>query len=150
MPYHSRKSPIIPEFDYSQENYYFITICTKDRNCLFGSVQEKNWIGQLAESHILQIPEHFSNVSVDIYVVMPNHIHMILVLQSSGEANVEQIIGQYKSGVSREVRKKIPDMQLWQRSFHDHVIRNQRAYEKIWLYILGNPDCWHKNCFFVD
>lgn len=150
MPYYSRKSPRIPNYDYSQENYYFITICTKERKCLFGSIHNKNWIGRMAEEHILCIPEHFTNVVVDTYVVMPNHVHMILVLKTSGESNTEQIIGQYKSGLSREVRKRFPDIQIWQRSFHDHIIRNQKAYETIWLYIASNPDNWKKDCFYVE
>lgn len=135
MAFYDRKSPRISYYDYSRENYYFITICTHERHCYFGSIHAKSWIGDVAEANLKQIP---------------NHIHMILVIQSSGKWNMEQIIGQYKSGVSRQVRKKYPSLCLWQRSFHDHVIRSQKDYERIWLYIEGNPQCWEKDCFYLE
>ena len=150
MTFYNRKSPRIPNYDYTSENYYFITICTKNRRCLFGSVYELSRIGKIAEEQIGAIQTHYENVYVEKYVVMPNHIHMILVMNSSGENNAEQIIGQYKSGVTREVRKFDSNAVVWQRSFHDHVIRDQRSFEKIWLYIEGNPQCWNKDCFYVD
>ena len=82
---------------------------------------------------------------------MPNHIHLILVLKNGSEKpNINQIIGQFKSGVSREIHNVISDIEIWQRSFHDHIIRNQNSYEKIWLYIDSNPVNWSKDCFFVD
>jgi len=95
----------------------------------------------------LQIPRHFSNVSVDKYVVMPNHIHIILILHS-GSANLPAIIGQYKAFVTRRIREKKPNCNVWQTSFHDHIIRNQQAYERIWLYIEANPQNWDKDCFY--
>lgn len=150
MAFYNRKSPRISYYDYSRENYYFITICTHERHCYFGSIHAKSWIGELAEAHLRQIPNHYTDVSVDKFVVMPNHIHMILVIQSGGKWSVEQIIGQYKSGVSRQARKKYPSLCLWQRSFHDRVIRSQKDYERIWLYIEGNPLCWKKDCFYLE
>ena len=81
---------------------------------------------------------------------MPNHIHMIVVMEKGNTLTLEQIIGLYKSGVSREIRKNDVDFEIWQRSFHDHIIRNQASYEKIWLYIEGNPQCWNKDCFYID
>ena len=150
MPFYTRKSPRIPYYDYSTANFYFITICTSNHKCFFGTVSQLSKIGKIAEEHIKKIQEHYHNVHVEKYVVMPNHIHMILNLSCSGENNVEQVIAQYKSGVTREARKLKPDLVLWQRSFHDHIIRNQKGFEKIWLYIEGNPQCWEKDCFYID
>ena len=150
MSYYSRKSPRISNFDYSSEHYYFITICAYNRKCLFGSIDELNLIGKTVKRHIEVLDQHYNNVQVDKFVVMPNHMHMILVLNSNGEHDIQQIVGQLKSGVTREVRKLYPNMQVWQRSFHDHVIRTQKDYERIWLYIEGNPQCWDKDCFYVD
>ena len=113
-----RKNPRMPHFDYTSENYCFITICAHNRSCLFGTAEQRNALGQLAQKGIENIPLHFPGVHIDKYVIMPNHIHAI------------------------EVHKIFYDLQLWQNSFHDHVIRSQSAYEKIWLYIDSNPLNW--------
>jgi len=150
MAYYDRKSTRIPQYDYSSENYYFITICTHNRKCVFGSPDRLTSAGKIAFAHIVDIDKHYDHVFIDKFVVMPNHIHMILVLKSGNRADAEQIIAQYKSGVTREVRKMIPGIKLWQRSFHDHVIRNQKSYENIWLYIEGNPQNWCQDCFYTE
>ena len=148
--FHLRKSPRMPHYDYSTGNYYFVTICANEKMCLFGMPQEKSWLGSLVNRHVQQIEKHYGNVYVDKYVVMPNHVHMILVIRNRGEVGLEQIVGQFKSGVTREARKTAPNIQLWQRSFHDHVIRNQKQYEQIWTYIENNPLKWHDDCFFTE
>ena len=150
MPFYSRKSPRIPDYDYSTENYYFITICTQGKKCFLGSIDALHPAGLIAQRHILELSNHYSHVSVDKFIIMPNHIHMILVLDKGNHADVKQIIGQYKSGVTREVRKLYPDIVLWQRSFHDHIIRNQKRYEMIWMYIETNPIRWEKDCFYSE
>ena len=154
VAYYSRKSPRIPNFDYSSDHYYFVTICTHNRRCLFGEPEHLNSWGQIARNQILQIEEHYSNIKVDQFVVMPNHVHMILVVGCGAKAeknpNLSQIIAQLKSGISREIRKSAAELTVWQRSFHDHVIRTQKDYEKIWLYIQTNPQRWDKDCFYID
>ena len=150
MTFFSRKSPRIPNYDYSEENYYFITICTNNRICYFGKPDRLSALGEIAKKQLEEISNHYDCVRIDKYVVMPNHVHFILVLESGNSADAEQVIGQYKSGVTREIRKLYPEIQLWQRSFHDHIIRNQKSYEKIWLYIEGNPQCWDKDCFYIE
>lgn len=149
MPFYSRKPTRIPNFDYSRNNYYFITICTHHKKCIFGSPDSLNRIGRIVERHIQNIPGFYQNVFVDQYVVMPNHIHLILVL-NNGDHNptVPLIIAQFKRGVTKEIRSIFPDKILWQRSFHDHIIRNQKEYEKIWTYIENNPLNWDKDCFY--
>ena len=149
MPYYSRKPTRIPNFDYSRNHYYFITICTHEKECLFGSPNHLNQLGQIAEKHIQNIPNFYQNIFIDKYVVMPNHIHLILVL-NYGENNpaVPLIIGQFKRGVTMEIRTLHPNRIVWQRSFHDHIIRNQSGYEKIWTYIENNPLKWEEDCFF--
>jgi len=149
MPFYSRKSPRIPHFDYSQNHYYFITICTHNRKCIFGKPDALNQIGLIVKKHIQNIPGYYQNVFIDKYVVMPNHIHLILILEN-GEKNpdVPLIIGQFKRGVTKEIRSIFVEMEVWQRSFHDHVIRNQAGYEKIWTYIENNPLKWEEDCFY--
>ena len=143
-----RKNPRMTYFDYTSVNYYFITICTHNRNCLFGTSEQLNALGQLAQKGIENIPLHFPGAQIDKYVIMPNHIHAIILLEQQN-AHLSTIIGQYKSFVSREAHKTFPELQLWQTSYHDHVIRSQSAFEKIWLYIDGNPMHWEEDCFYI-
>ena len=145
----SRKNPRLTNFDYSSPNYYFITVCTWNKACIFGKPNSLNQWGTAAEAVLLEIERHFSNVRVDKYAVMPNHVHMILALVGPN-AGISQIIGQYKAAVTRKIRKTTPQQKVWQTSFHDHVIRNQKDYERIWLYIEANPQNWDKDCFFED
>ena len=149
MTYYSRKSCRIPNYDYSTSNYYFITICTDHRRCIFGSVEKLSKFGEIAKEEILSIPKHYDGVLVDHFVVMPNHIHMIVVLEEKAP-NLNQIVAQYKSGVSRRIHHLFPDISVWQRSYHDHVIRNQISYENIWNYIQENPLKWVEDCFYID
>ena len=145
----SRKHPRLKKYDYSEPNYYFITICTWQKLCLFGAAGSLNLYGKIAEQGILQIEAHFPNIRVDKYVIMPNHVHLILDLQRKG-VSISQVIGQYKAFVTKEIRKIKPEKKVWQASFHDHIIRNQKSYETIWLYIDSNSRNWEKDCFFEN
>ena len=147
--FHVRKHPRLHNYDYSTPNYYFITICTWNKACLFWDNNSLNACGQIAQQGLLNIENHFPNVVLDNYVVMPNHIHAILILQEGSE-NLSVILGQYKSYVSKGIHQFLPEQQIWQTSFHDHVIRDQKSYEKIWLYIKSNPANWQKDCFFTE
>ena len=142
-----RKNPRMTHFDYTSANYYFITICTHNRKCLLGISGQLNTLGKLVQKGIENIPLHFPGVQIDKYVIMPNHIHAIIVLEQQN-VHLSTIIGQCKSFVSREVHKTFPDLQLWQTSYHDHIIRSQGTYEKIWLYIDSNPTNWENDCFY--
>lgn len=150
--YNHRKPTRLPNYDYSTDNYYFVTICTYEKKCIFGSPDKLNIMGNIAKADLLRIPEHFQNVKVDHLVVMPNHIHAIIVIGCNNKEGtrpkLDIIIGQYKSGVSRKIRKHFSDTTVWQRSFHDHIIRSRASYEKIWEYIETNPLRWEKDCFY--
>ena len=145
----SRKHPRLKNFNYSSPNYYFATICTWNKACIFGKPNDLNQWGAVAERVLLEVEHHFPDVQIDKYVIMPNHVHVILILQG-GCASLSHIIGQYKSAVTRKIHEIAPQKKVWQTSFHDHVIRNQKDYERIWLYIEANPMNWSKDCFFVD
>ena len=150
MVFYSRKSPRIPKFDYSMSGYYFITICTKDKQCLFGEAGKPNDYGMIAQTELFDIETHYTNIMVDKCVVMPNHIHAIIVIKDSGNHHLSTVIGQYKSGVTRKIREKLPDKMVWQRSYHDHIIRNEKQYLKIWEYIENNPAKWEMDCFYCQ
>ena len=144
-----RKSPRIPGYDYATPNYYFITICTHEKNCIFWSGGKLNTFGQIAFDAAMQISAHFPGNRVDSFVVMPNHIHMILVVEPGG-TDATVVVGQYKSQVSKEIHKIDPKRKIWQTSFHDHGIRNYRQYQHIREYIDTNPMRWKEDCFFVE
>ena len=130
MTYYSRKSTRIPGYDYSREHYYFITICTHEHRCIFGHPERMNRFGFIAQNHILRMSQHSPEIFVDKFVVMPNHIHMILVIENRSGKRADQIIGFLKAGISREIRKMEPEMKIWQRSFHDHIIRNEKTIKR--------------------
>lgn len=145
-----RKSPRIPGYNYSTANFYFITICTSEKKCIFGNPGKLNWMGKAAEEKLLMISQPNPCIRLDKYVVMPNHIHAILDFQNSGTADLNVVIGQYKMSVTKRIRQKMPGFQVWQRSYHDHVIRTQSGYEKIWMYIDNNPLKWEEDCFYIS
>ena len=143
-----RKNPRLKDYDYTTQNYYFVTICTHNKQCLLGKPSELSALGKIAEKHLQEIPTHFPGVIVDKYVVMPNHIHGILIFPGEN-ANLSAVVGNYKAAVTRSVQKEYANRIIWQRSFHDHIIRNQADYERIWQYIEGNPGKWMEDCFYV-
>lgn len=143
----NRKYPRLKEYDYSKKNFYFITICTDQKKCIFGKPTELNQIGKIAEITLKNLQKHFTNIRIDKYVIMPNHVHVIIEVIADG-SNLVNVIGSFKSAVTKEIHKIQPDLVVWQRSFHDHIIRNQKSYEEIWSYIDGNPLKWQDDCFY--
>jgi REP element-mobilizing transposase RayT len=143
-----RKNPRLKHYDYTASNYYFITICTFEKNCLFGRPAELSPMGKAAAACMQDIPAHFPGVMIDKWVVMPNHVHAIVILPG-GSATLPNVIGQYKAAVTRAIRGHCPHVRIWQTSFHDHIIRNQADYERIWTYIEGNPARWMDDCFYT-
>lgn len=148
--FYSRKSPRIKNYDYSTCNYYFITICTHEKRCIFGEPNHLNQWGKTAREHLARIEENYPGAKVIKYVVMPNHVHMIIEMEDRQDnPNVCMLVGLYKTGVTKQIRMWEPGAEIWQRSFHDHIIRKQSTFEKIWNYIENNPAKWNEDCFYV-
>lgn len=153
-----RKPTRLKEFDYRTTGSYFVTICTKNKQKLLGMVKEGKMsydspyvelsqIGKKVEQSIRYIGLSNSEINVDHYVVMPNHVHLLLSLTSNGNVgniSIPQVIGKFKSYTTRQYGEI-----LWQRSFHDHIVRSKRAYEVLWNYIDGNPAKWLDDCFYL-
>lgn len=155
MPLFQRKSPRLQDYDYSQSGAYFVTICTYNKNCYFGGITDTTMqlsnIGQIANERWAMLSEFYQSVQLDDYVVMPNHLHGILFLLETGEKSPElgNIIGGYKSGVSRTVRQETHlKSSLWQSRFHDHIIRNEVDLNRIREYIQTNPARWKSDTFY--
>lgn len=157
-----RKPHRLRDYDYSTVGAYFITICTKDRKYLFwedatvgASIARPDPVrlspyGQIVDQTIRQIPDHYPAVRLDNYTVMPNHIHLLLRIDTDPDGRemsaptISRVIQQMKGAVTKRIGTSI-----WQKLFHDHVIRNERDYLKIWEYIDGNPSRWKEDCFYV-
>ena len=121
-------------------------------HCIFGNPGKLNIYGEIARSDLQNMVYHFEHLELIKYVVMPNHIHAIIRIgcdkDSGKRPNLNTVVGLYKSGVTRKIREIHPDLVVWQRSFHDHVIRNQHGFDKIWTYIDNNPLKWEEDCFY--
>ena len=156
-----RKSLRLKGYDYGASGYYFVTLCTKARACLFwqnpvgaDSIRPSPLLltplGQTVDTAIQEIPNHYPGVRVDKYVIMPNHVHMILALGPGGgrmlsapTKSLSTVVGQMKRASSRAAGAP-----LWQRSFHDHIIRSQADYLLIWKYVDDNPAKWREDRYF--
>jgi len=149
-------------WDYSWPGYYFVTICTKDRANFFGAVENKKMylseIGKIVENEWLKTGQIRKNVKLDKFVVMPNHIHGILVIDdveapSRGAStaalnphhhpewkpgSLGSIINQFKSACTKKICKINPSF-AWQSRFHDHIIRDETSLDNIRQYIIDNP-----------
>ena len=161
----------LQDWNYGGNANYFITICTKDRAHFFGQIIEKemhlNDIGQLAANSWRALPNRFPNIILGNFIVMPNHVHGVIEIyanqhahnndqttttinsrfQRPGRGSLSSIIGSYKSVVAKGAHLLDP-MFGWQSSFHDHVIRNNKALEKIQQYIMTNPANWISDMFY--
>ena len=149
MPFYQRKSPRLPNFDYSSTNYYFVTLCTHNKNCIFGKIHQMNRLSDIVHENIEILGKLREGVKVDKYVIMPNHVHMIIALEDAN-ISISYLIALLKTSITKQIRRAYPSMQVWQRSFHDHIIRNEEDYQRIWSYIDTNPIRWELDCFYVD
>ena len=144
----TRKRLRIIEYDYSKEGMYFITICIKNRLELLGEIKNINYMeltqeGIIVKESIKQIEKRYINVEIDEYVIMPNHIHMILAVKNKTKVTISRMIKQYKAYVSKKVGYAI-----WQKTFYEHIIRNEKEYIKIKDYIKNNIRNWKEDRYF--
>jgi putative transposase len=155
-----RKSTRLPDYDYTQEGAYFITVCTTKREGLLGKIGEGvlqlNDAGKMVEKWWLKLASKFPLIKVDpFYVVMPNHFHGILLkfIEVPGGAHMgaplQEMMQWFKNMSTNEYIHGVreygwPDFKgkLWQRSFHDHVIRSEESLHRVREYIANNPKRW--------
>ncbi|MCX5699193.1 MAG: transposase [Candidatus Omnitrophica bacterium] len=151
-----RKTNRLQKYDYSQGGYYFVTICTKGRGEWFGKIENGamvlNEYGAIAAIYWADIPKYYPGVGMDEWVVMPNHIHGIIVISPVGteqcsvptqRVSLSQIIKSFKGVMIKRIRSEFGDIRFaWQRSFYDHVIHNETSLNRIREYIKNNPKQW--------
>ena len=159
-----RKNLRLKGYDYSSPNVYFITICSFDRKNLFGhifnGVMRLNENGNIVRNEWLRTTIARDNVKLDKFVIMPNHIHGIVIINGKSSRGVLQyaptnrlrspsqtigaIIRGFKSTTTKQINilRKTPKKPIWQRNYYEHIIRNEKDLNEICEYIINNPQKW--------
>jgi putative transposase len=167
-----RRPQRLKNYNYSRAGGYFITICTARRMCLFGDIRNEeiylNKFGEIVQICWRDLRRHYSHITFDAFVIMPNHVHGIIMVDelagsgsrifsaavhenAGGEtpplrkpATLSQIIGYFKYQSSKQINglRNMPRIPVWQRSFYDHVIRDEASLNRIREYIATNPLRW--------
>lgn len=152
----------LTNYDYSQSGRYYITICAKERLEIFATIVDETVgaavclpcvkltnVGHIIDIAIKNIPQIYPNVHTNTYVIMPNHLHMVLIIDNTNAngrqvaaPTIQTIIGQLKRYVTIQ-----SGYSVWQKSFHDHIIRYENEYTHIVEYIENNPARWDADCF---
>ena len=160
-----RKHPRLKTYDYSRNGMYFVTICTKDKACILSRITEdgKNVLSGLGletEAQIKNIPKRFNGFEIANYVIMPNHVHLIFSIfqrppliradEYTKKPTLCDAVGALKSLTSRVCWEKYGAKHIFQKSFHEHIIRSDKALALINEYINTNPQKWRKDCFFAE
>ncbi len=163
-----RKSTRLKGYDYSTPGAYFITICTKGRKQLLSKISVGTGVldcpqnvltsyGKIANKHLVNMSDFYENIKIDKFVIMPNHIHLLVQILETENSNgpsgtpvptnslIAQIVSTFKRFCNKEYGENI-----WQGRSNDHVIRSEKDYREIWQYIDSNVIKWEKDCFYVD
>ncbi|MCI1189513.1 transposase [Hymenobacter sp. DH14] len=152
-PAPQRRSIRYQGYDYSMAGYYALTICARNKAHLFGSLATGGTIhpsplGEIVLAELTAIPSYFPAARLDTWVLMPNHLHCILVLTRNRAVSVSTIVGSFKSRCFARWRKQIvaggqpAPPSCWQRDYYEHIIRDARELEGYRKYILENPNRW--------
>lgn len=164
---HNRRSIRLSGYDYAQSGAYFVTVCTQKRACLFGSIANSemqiNDAGRIAQTVWTELPARFPQVGIDGFIVMPNHIHGILMVGAQFIAPSDspfdviknparsvigrapalgEIIRAYKAISTRKIRPTVKADFRWQRNYYEHIVRSEESLNRIREYILNNPIQW--------
>ena len=160
-PFPNRKLNRYSNFDYSTPGYYFITICVQNFECVFGEIIDGKMVlnecGTVVETCWNRIPNHFPHISLDDYIIMPNHVHGILVIDDATVGNIQtpcqtrwgktlsSAIRGFKIGVTKSIHKNHDPLFAWQKSYYDHIVRNDQSLRNIRQYIRNNPNNWQRD-----
>lgn len=151
---YNRRSIRLKDYDYSQSGLYFVTICLQSRQCLLGEVWDGqmvlNDVGEMVKSSWEQIHHRYPFLSIDEYVIMPNHFHAIVDIPSEGNLSLSQIISAFKSITTNEYIQGVNkgvwvpfEKRFWQRNYYEHIVRDWLDYCRIVEYIQNNPFRWN-------
>ena len=153
-----RKTIRLQNYDYSSNGAYFVTICTQDHTRYFwdSNTPQLNRSGEMVLSWAKELPKHFSGVYLDSYAVMPNHVHLVLFFKDTAAA-LTTAIGWFKTMATNAYIRGVKDgvfppfqKRLWQRSYYEHVIRNQNNLTEIRRYVAENPLKWQLDKLYKE
>jgi REP element-mobilizing transposase RayT len=161
---HNRKSIRLKDFDYSLAWWYYVTICTKNHSIEFGTITNGSAVlndkGKIVLENWEYLPNHFTNIELDEFIIMPNHLHGIIIInERKGLINqtptdqhwimmknpsitLGKIIRFFKARSTRLIHKSGNNSFLWQRNYYEHIIRNEKDLYNIRMYIMNNPVKW--------
>ncbi|MBD2070383.1 transposase [Leptolyngbya sp. FACHB-671] len=168
---HHRQSIRLKGYDYSLTGAYFITLCTHQRECLFGEIVDGemrlNELGQVVADVYLWLATQYSYVHLDAWIVMPNHLHGILVLTGDPRRGVSRnaptedatkrkslgrLIGAFKTVFTKRINliQSTSGSLVWQRNYYEHIVRNEKSLHDIRQYIHHNPISWQQDQLHPD
>lgn len=166
MEFTGRKLQRLRNYDYGNNNAYFVTICSQNRLQLFGRIEDSNLLlndaGEMVSRKFGEIQHFYPDITIDKFVVMPNHLHGILLIGHSGTARgpfptmaLSDYVQRFKSLTTKLYIDGVKNSnfltfnkKLWQKSFYDRIIRNKAEYQKIWEYIDNNPLKWELDKYY--
>ena len=153
-------------FDYSTEAIYFLTICTQDRVHYFGKIIDNEMIlneyGKIIDTQIQWLEKQYPYFILHNYIVMPNHVHILCEISNRDRSrpvptttqcvtpkikSISELIGAFKTTSSKKIHLTGNHIFKWQRSFHDHIVRNNISYNNIDNYITQNPVKWVEDTY---
>ena len=153
---HHRRSIRLQGYDYSQAGMYFVTLCTRNRECLFGEIVDEtmrlNPVGQIVADSWAWLAQRYEHVELDEWVVMPNHLHGIVVINDHCKGGsrtaptkpIGRLIGAYKTVSTNQANtfRQTPGLLLWQRNYWERIVRDEAELLSIQEYICNNPAQW--------
>jgi len=159
-----RKTTRLPEYDYNTPGAYFLTICTENKKCILSRIVGTGVLdgpkiallpyGKAAEKYILQLNHFYDNLSVESYVIMPNHIHILLRITEEGPSGTpvptlqNSAVSRFVSTLKRFCNKDY-GKNIWQPRSYDHIIRDQADFDRHLKYIYENPFGWQKDELYI-
>ena len=153
---HHRRSIRLKDYDYSQNGFYFITICIEGKRCLLGRVNDDEVILSSVGEGVLKewrdLPQRFVHVELGEFVIMPNHIHGILHFsgqKEQGRSSLGEVVGAFKSLCFRHYKDDGGIGHLWQRNYYEHIIRCPQSHGEITWYIHTNPMRWREDDLYM-
>ena len=149
-PFPRRRPTRLPGYDYATPGAYFVTTCTDGYRYLFGRVEDGIWrpnrLGGIVEECWLQLRTHYPAIELDEFAVMPNHFHGVVHLRDGAPSLIE-LVRSFKTFSARRINlvRHSPRTRVWQRSFHDRIVRSDADLQRIRAYIFDNPGNWGKS-----